>query len=167
MEEGLSLETETEGAVELQRTEEWLERCWWSIVAVVLILSLTGIFGKGYLSNTQSFSPDESVKVEYEWITRYRSELDLTISMKESSKEGEIVCEFEHAFLNALIPRTFTPPPAKVISDGAHLRYLFSVTPGKPNSISAQLEAVTWGRVNGSLRCGDADAIPLSIFILP
>lgn len=167
MGEALDLKKETEGATELQFLERRLKRCWWTLVAILLLLSLLGFLGKGYYSTTTVSASDGSFSVEYEWIARYRATLEVKINVKERAiEDGEIICEFERSFLELLTPSLFMPLPIRTVSVGNDVRYYFS-SEHQDATIIAQLEADRWGRIHGSLRCSDSESIPLSILILP
>jgi hypothetical protein len=136
------------GAVEIDENltherRSWLfERAGWVTLAVLLLLALAGLFGKGLLSYTSASTHDKSLQVEYERFVRFQAPITLRIHLQPeglSSPKGKVWLSRE--YLDAIRIEQIEPEPEsqETVEDGV----LYTFPAQDPNnSVAVTLDAV-------------------------
>jgi len=76
-----------------------LERTAWIVLALIVLLALSGLFGGGPLSSVRTHTPDDSLRVSYERFERNGAATELSVHMRGGSPlwleiEGDLLTHF-------------------------------------------------------------------------
>jgi len=143
------------------------ERIIWILLAIFLLLSLAGVFGRGPVANAEKKASDGSIDVRYERVQRFGTPSVLTVQFPASSiKDGTIHLWADDSLVKPLGTQRVVPQPqSSVIGDGGIL-YTFPAT-GVPASVEFQTQPAVIGPSQLKLRVPGKAEFTATIFVVP
>ena len=163
------------GDVEINQDLDFQRRCWkvqrigWTIMTLLILGGLLGMFGRGPFSRTLASDPSIPLSLEYERFGRYQSPLTLSLHLNPgASEDGEVRLWFSRDFLRQVQIQGMTPNP-----DGAALSpngttFIFRLAqPTQDGDVIVHLEAQAIGLLSGKVGLTESRSIAFTQWIYP
>ncbi|HEY3627113.1 MAG TPA: hypothetical protein VGL00_12540 [Terracidiphilus sp.] len=126
--------------LEFQRKWWAFERLVWVFFGLVLLLTLLGVFGRGWLAKTQKSSADGELSLKYDRIQRTGTPSDLTIEFgADAIRNDEINLYVSESLISKLGALRISPQPEKSILGDGGVTYTFPAH-GYPASVVFSLQ---------------------------
>ena len=121
--------------LEFQRKWWKFEKLVWTFFAMILLLALLGLFGRGWLAHTEKQSADGNLTLKYDRIERTGTPSDLTITFgPKAIRDGHVRLYLSQSVINRLGAQRISPQPqTSSLGDGG-VTYIFPAT-GRPASV--------------------------------
>jgi hypothetical protein len=148
-----------------QRREWVVQRIGWTLMGLVLLAGLLGVFGGGPLAHRTS--ANAALAVEYDWLTRRDSQTSWKLTPRTPPVDGRHRVALDanwaqHIRINAIQPE----PESARLAEGRWV-YVFEAreVPGLP--IVFHVEARKMGPLEGSIVFNDAPPLQIAQFVYP
>ncbi len=161
---------------DLQFQRRWwkFEKAVWIFLALLVILDLIGIFGRGPLSKARTQTPDGALAMNYEWVERFGTPSLITLHFGPSAvRDGAIRVWVSDSVITALGNQRISPQPSTSVTGDGGVAYTFPSSP-KPNSVAFALEPSALGRSRFTVRLLGSgtvdhpqDALTAHVFVMP
>jgi hypothetical protein len=121
------------GAIDVEQDlgfqrEEWRFQTIGRIaLAAIVLLGLVGAFGQGPLAHARRTSAAGDITVEYDRITRHRSNSDITFILP--AHNGAVVIWIGNEYLENVQLKQVVPQPANTRSTRGRVEFTFNVVP--------------------------------------
>jgi len=163
------------GDLELNQDLDFQRRCWkvqrigWTIMALLILGGLLGVFGRGPLSRTLASDPSIPLSLEYERFGRYQSLLTLRLHLNPGAYEdGKIRLWFSRDFLRAVQIQGITPKPARAELSPSGTIYIFAFAqPNRGGDVTVHFEAQAIGSLSGTIGLTESRSIAFTQWIYP
>lgn len=153
--------------LEFQRKWWRFEKIVWIILLLILAVDLLGGFGRGWLANARSSTPDKALTLQYERIARASTPSIMTFKFGDAAiHNGRIILFVSDSIVKPLGAQRIAPQPAlsSVGHDG--ITYVFPASTS-PASIQIQLEPSFPGMHKFRVQVEGSSPIEASIFVVP
>ena len=145
-----------------------IQRVGWAIMLVIVLLALTGLFGRGPASETMAGNINGPLWVEYERFGRYQSPSTLRIHLQPVTSPGPRQVWISNSYLSGVEIQQIVPDPmvTKMSDDGL----LFEVgTAGKAEAgvLTLYLQFQQMGVLAGDVRSPGHTPVHISTFVYP
>jgi hypothetical protein len=114
-----------------------VQRVSWGLVALLLIASLFGAFGRGPLSSARATTSDGGLSVSYERFLRHSADTELRVRVREVRGQ-EIRVWLARTCFDVLALESVTPQPQGVTALEDRLVYSFRVGAGADEQVEFQ-----------------------------
>lgn len=126
--------------LEFQRKWWTFERLVWIFVAAVLLLTLLGAFGRGWLAKKQSRSSDGNLTLKYDRIQRTGTPSDMTVMLGSGAiRNGQIRLFVSQSVMAQLGSLRISPQPEHSLVGNGGVTYIFPAN-GSPATVVFSLE---------------------------
>ncbi|HTD55468.1 MAG TPA: hypothetical protein VK670_08795 [Silvibacterium sp.] len=143
------------------------ERAAWVMLALILLLDITGAFGRGPIAKARTRAPDGSMLIDYERLERIGTPSMVTITFAESAmKSGTVTLYVTDGLVQKLGAQRVIPQPETTVLGHGGLTYTFSAS-GMPGSIEFDLQPTSVGPHNLVVQVVGAAPVTLNIFVFP
>ncbi len=145
------------------------ERIVWLTFAVLVLLDVAGLFGRGPLAKEHMATPDKAMDVNYERIERFRTPSIVTIQFSpQTVRDGKIELWVNDGLIKQLGNQRVVPQPAQSALDSGGIRYTFAATQ-QPNSAAFALEPSAPGLYEFTLRLPQmpGDELHAKVLVMP
>jgi len=143
------------------------ERLVWIFFATILVLDLTGAFGKGPLAKGYRATKDGTVTLHYERVERFSAPSILTINFGvRAIKGGKVSFWVSEDLVKRLGNERVIPQPINSVIGGGGITYTFPTTVN-PASVEFQLQPTSIGLQHLTFRAAEFEPIELKIFVMP
>lgn len=151
------------------QTHEWIaERIGWSLLFLILVGALLGLFGHGHLSNASAPSQDGKLTAEYQRFTRLQAPVDLNLSASPEPGEKTVRVSLNRAYIRDAKLEDIQPSPVLVSSDADWTTYTFEVQQqDRPIAIRFSLQLDTFGPEELRVRRENSEPLRLKQFVFP
>jgi hypothetical protein len=113
--------------LDFQRKWWAFERFIWIFFTIVLVLTLSGAFGRGYLAKAERQSQDSALHIQYDRIERTGTPSDLTIVFGDKAiRNGHIHLYVSETLISKLGAQRISPQPQDTLVGEGGLTYTFS-----------------------------------------
>ena len=155
--------------LQFQRRQWRIERFGWSVMVVIIVAALAGVFGGGGLiADTTASDSAGSTEILYARFARYASPTTLDVNVAASASGRPILVRVTDKYLNTMKVRAITPPPTStVIADQQHVFVFERSAPSASATIRFELEPAAMGRHQGWITVDEAAPISFAQFIYP
>jgi hypothetical protein len=152
------------------------ERRWYRVqqgcrygAAILLVLGVAGLFGRGPLSRTTSESDDRRVALRYERLARARTPAPMELMVRgPAAASGKLRVRIHGAVTERTRLQQFMPEPVAIAASGNDLILEFETQPSSSSTrITFLQEPLGAGRVDGEVRVDQAGSARLSQLVLP
>lgn len=148
------------------QTRTWrFERVGWSVLFIVMLMTLFGIFGSGPLSETQGRSANGALSVQYDRFERNGASNQLIVSAK-ADPQGKVQLAIEGALLQRFTIEGIQPEPSNTSSYRDGIKLELKADPDGWTTIYFALRPTGVGVAKTTLSSGD-QRVDLSQFIYP
>ena len=118
--------------LEFQRKWWAFERGVWIVFGIILLLTLLGAFGRGWLAKAEQASADGELTLKYDRIQRTGTPSDLTIVFGPGAvHQGAIHLNVSESLISKLGMQRISPQPERSTLNGDGVTYTFPAMPGK------------------------------------
>jgi len=153
--------------VEFQRRWESLEHVIWIFLAIFLLLSLLGFFGRGPMAKVTAKAADGSMEVDYERFERFSTPSVLTVRLSPSAiHNGKVELWVSEAFVKPLGNQRVIPQPDKSQVGNGGVLYTFPASGGEA-SIEFQTQPSKVGKSDLKIRVPGYSELDLNIYVFP
>ena len=150
--------------------EKWV----WRFFALIVVLDLLGVFGRGPLANAHEQSADGVLKLNYERVERFNTPSILTIHFTPAAvRNGQIRLWVSDSLLKRLGNQRISPQPATSTTGDDGVIYAFS-SGANPNSVQFALQPAYPGPSHFELRLVSngtvqqpQDRLAAHVFVMP
>ncbi len=163
------------GSLEVSEDIEFEKRSWFwervgqTVVMILILAALAGLFGGGPLSTARAVSPSGSLIVEHPRFTRNQSAYKLVIQVAPTAvRDGALELWIDEALARALTINSISPTPEATRLGSGRLHLRFRASPDEslaPITVHATADAI--GRERGQLGLTDGEHVDVSSFIYP
>lgn len=136
------------------QAREWrLQRVAWSVMGLIIVAAMLGLFGTGPLSAATAGDAEGSLAVEYQRFVRHDGRTTVTVLVGEGQAVGDQVEVWVAAdYLDGFEVRGVSPEPEEVRSEGGGLIYEFAVgDPTQRVEVTFSLQPRRMGRLTGEI----------------
>jgi len=114
--------------LEFQRKWWAFEKVVWTFFGVVLLLTMLGAFGRGWLAHAQKKSPDGALTLKYDRIQRTGTPSDFTFQFgPEAVRNRQIRLFMSESVISKLGAQRISPQPAQSVLGDGGITYSFPV----------------------------------------
>jgi len=151
--------------LEFQRRWWKFETAMWWIIGAVLILNLSGVFGRGPLAHAQMSNDD--IQVQYERSERTGTPSILKVEFKrQAQQDGKLKLHVSQSVVEELGAQRVIPSPLdSAIGDGG-LTYTFSAEK-PPGSVEFALQPPRPGIYSFTLQVPGSSALTARVVVMP
>jgi hypothetical protein len=142
-----------------------LERVGWIAMAAILAAAAAGLFGHGWLGETEAVAGDE-LTVEYSRFCRAHSPVELVVDWLPRGQEPALW--ISRSYLDEFGIAEIRPAPSAVTLDPDRIYYAFrSSTPGARVRVTFMLKAEHGGPYLGRIGVDDGRDVEIRQFVFP
>jgi len=155
-----------------QRSVHWFELVGRTTMTLLVLATLLGIFGRGYLSYAGTSTDDGSLSCHFERFGRMQSTMDIELDIERSSaSEGSddiVELWVDREWLDDMKIDHLTPQPWRVHTAGDHYLYEFLFRPGdRDGHIQLSLQPERYGRMRGKFSLNNGERLSFTQWIFP
>jgi hypothetical protein len=148
----------------------WLyERVVWTLMALVVLAEILGVFGGGALSRGAVEAASNGLRVEYSRFSRRTSPTHLRVHVPPGSASGgEVRVWIDRRYLDDVDVQHVTPEPDHVELGSERLTYVFRTQdPAAAAEIAFAVEPQSWGRIRGRAGVEGGEQVAFAQIIFP
>ena len=155
--------------LDVQRTTWTVQRIGWSVMTLIVLAALSGVFGSGPLARTEVIDDQQTFRLLYDRFGRYEGELVLQLELTpEATTTNRVTVEIDRTYWISHAVEHITPAPllASIGIDG--FRYTFEINaPSMPAVIAFRLRPKYLGALDGRIRVNDGAPLQFNQFMFP
>jgi hypothetical protein len=153
--------------LEFQRKWWRFENIAWIFFALIIVLDVAGLFGRGRLAKAERHAADATIDVRYERIERTDSPSILTIQFAQSAiQDGKIRLYVSNSLVKELGAQRVIPAPQETVVGEGGLTYTFLAS-RPPASVDLALEPAGPGYFPFTIGVAGAQPVRAKIFVVP
>jgi hypothetical protein len=153
--------------LEFQRKWWRFENAAWVVFTLIIVLDLSGLFGRGPLAKAQRRTADGTIDVKYERIERTDSPSIMTIEFGPSAiQDGKIHLYISNSLVKALGTQRVIPAPQDSLIGEGGLTYTFSASK-PPASVDLALQPAGPGLFDFTIGVVGADRVHARVVVVP
>jgi len=153
--------------LEFQRKWWKFEKAVWIVFALVLILDLAGVFGRGWLAKEERKAQDGSLDVKYERIERTSTPSIMTINFDKSAiRNGQVMLYVSESLVKELAAQRVIPAPSTTIVGDDGLTYVFPASEA-PASVEFALEPTGPGLRHFLIQVPGSQPVQGAVVVMP
>jgi hypothetical protein len=154
--------------IDFQRKQFTAERIGWAAMVLLLVWTLLGGFGEGWLSRQKVWNAEQTVGLDYERFGRRDAPFRLRLELRPDASREALVVHLGREFLDAVEIERITPDYRSMIADGDGAAVTFDADPGaRDYSITIEYKPRHVGRLHLTLRALRHSEITTDQFIYP
>lgn len=152
--------------LEFQRKWWRFENAVWIFFALLILLDLLGVFGRGPLANARAETSDGSMQIQYERVERFSTPSLLTIRFGASAiRDQKVQLWASDSLLKPLANQRVIPAPASSQIGGSGILYTFDAS-NTPAVVAFALEPSKAGIHDLTFRIPGFQQITLKIVVM-
>jgi hypothetical protein len=153
--------------LEFQRKWWRFENAAWIALTLIIVLDLSGLFGRGPLAKAQRHAVDGTIDVKYERIERTASPSIMTIQFGPSAiKDGKIQLYIGNSLIKRLGTQRVIPAPQETVVGDGGLTYSFPASK-PPASVDLALEPLAPGIFDFTIGVVGAQRVHAKVVVVP
>lgn len=143
------------------------ERAVWILFAVLVVMDLLGVFGRGPLAKAHFVTPDHSMDISYERVERFSTPSILRVKFSEKAiHDGKVLLFVSDSLVKTLGNQRVVPEPRESLIGNGGILYTFSASE-PPAQADFALSPSSPGSAEIKLQVPGHDAANLKIFVVP
>jgi hypothetical protein len=146
-----------------------VERVGWTVMGLLIVAGLAGLFGSGPLSRASAGQPGSALRVEYERFGRYEAPSELKLSIGAEQVQGSMLRVWISRDYLDRVEVERTMPPCDVSQlDVNRVIYVFNLAQtNKPAMITFYVRPTAYGKTRGNIGIVGGPEVPFSEFVYP
>jgi hypothetical protein len=148
----------------------WIFERWvWIVFTLILLLDLSGVFGRGPLAKAHRRTHDGAMDVRYERIARTGTPSTMSIAFGGNAiQNGKIRLFVSESVVKELGAQRVIPSPAEAAVGNGGLSYIFPAS-GPPATVEFVLQPSTFGIYRFTLRVegSGSDSVNARVVVVP
>ena len=147
----------------------WIfERIVWIFFAIILVMTLLGCFGRGYLAKAKLHSTDDGIVAKFDRVQRTGTPSDMTVVLGNNAvRNGEARLFVSESLINKLGAQRISPAPEKTFIGDKGLTYVFPALQ-TPATVIFSLEPSGPGKFPFTLTLPDSQStVQAEIYVVP
>ncbi len=149
--------------MEFQSASWRVQRVGWTLMLVIVVAALSGLFGGGILSNAQAGDANKGLALHYERFVRRSAPQSLRLTLGAASRQSDstVAAWIDRDWLERHHVTSMSPEPMSSELDAGKITYTFlSRNSSAPLVVRINLEAISCGKA--SARAGIPGGLQLS-----
>ncbi len=158
---------EIEQDLEYQQREWQVQKFGWTVMALIIVAALLGLFAPGLFN--QAAQQGDDLSVEFERFQRFQAPAELRFHIAEGTSPGDQVrLSITQDYLGGVQVQQVTPQPDSVLGGEGRLTYVFGRTsPRQPMTVTFHLTTQQIGPLAGQVSLADGSPLPFRQFVFP
>jgi hypothetical protein len=153
--------------LEFQRKWWRFENAAWVVFTLIIILDLSGLFGRGPLANAERHTTDRTIDVKYERIERTDSSSILTIRFGPSAiRDGKVHLFVSDSLVKPLGAQRVIPAPLETLIGDGGLTYTFPASK-PPATVDLDLQPSGPGVFDFAVGVVGAERVHARVLVVP
>ena len=153
--------------LDFQRKWWRFENAAWVVFALIIVLDLAGLFGRGPIARAERHSTDGTIDVKYERIERTDSPSILSIRFGQPAiQDGKINLYVSESLVKGLGTQRVIPAPQSTLVGDGGLTYTFPAS-RPPASVDLALEPTGPGIYDFTIGVVGGQPIHAKVFVVP
>ena len=153
--------------LEFQRKWWRFENAAWVVFTLIIVLDLSGLFGRGPLAKAERRTADGTIDLKYERIERTDSPSIMTVQFGPSAiQDGKIHLYISNSLVKALGTQRVIPAPQESLVGEGGLTYTFSASK-PPASVDLALQPAGPGIFDFTIGVVGADRVHARVVVVP
>lgn len=153
--------------LDAQRHHWIAERVGWTVITLVILAALLGLFGSGWLSEASVGTPEGALRLEYSRFGRFLAPMTLRLHLgPDVIHEGRVSIWLNRDYIEAAQVQRILPPPDAVEAGADRLTYGLRVS-GGPTAVTIYLEPDRVGSLSGQIGLAGHKPLRFDQFIYP
>lgn len=155
--------------LDAQRHHWIAERVGWTVIALVMVAAVLGLFGPGLLNRARVANADGRFRLEYSHFGRYRAPTTLRLHLGPNATSGAKVRVWvDRKFIEGVEVQNITPPPDSAELGADRVTYVFQISDAsRPAAITFYLEPERVGALSGRIGLESKSPVHFEQFIYP
>ena len=148
----------------------WIaERVGWTVITLVILAALLGLFGSGWLSEASVGTPEGALRLEYSRFGRFLAPTTLRLHLgPDVIHEGRVSLWLNRDYIEAAQVQRILPSPDAVEAGADRLTYVLRVSDtGRPTTVTIHLEPDRVGSLSGQIGVAGHKPLRFDQFIYP
>lgn len=148
----------------------WIaERVGWTVITLMILAALLGLFGSGWLSEASVGTPEGALRLEYSRFGRFLAPTALRLHVgSDGMYEGRVSLWINRDYIEAAEVQRIVPPPDAVEAGADRLNYVLRVSDaGRPTAVTIHLEPHRVGSLSGQIGLAGHKPLHFEQFIYP
>jgi hypothetical protein len=152
-----------------QRLQWRIQRVAWVAIALLILASLLGLFGRGPLSRASAGGPQSPLTIDYDRFVRVGDETELVLHLGPGAVVGKRArVGLASDYLDRLHVERITPQPEAIEAGGSRHVFVFLLADGEEGaSVTLHLKPSHAGPLPGRAGCADGTEVTFSQFSYP
>ena len=161
------MELQTESQLRFQRREWTVQKAGTIVLVVFILAALIGLLGAGPLATANRSSPNSLVSVEFDRITRLKTENSMAVTFApEAVENGTITLELTGPWTSGIDLQGITPEPSEQKPIPGGLAMTFPADPSSETEVSLSIAAQEHLLLTGQATVS-GDTVTFNQFVLP
>lgn len=140
----------------------------WMGMLLLILAAMLGVFGRGWVSETQARTPDDHLAIRYERVARHGAEEILEVDLAPAAvQEGVVRVWLDRRFVQARTIESIAPEPERSTAAGDRIIYEFAADPTQPTRIAFHMNPDDIGRQSGHIGLVGGDSLRVAQIVLP
>jgi hypothetical protein len=153
--------------LEFQRKWWRFEKAAWFVFTLIIVLDLSGLFGRGPLAKAERRAADGTMDVKYERIERTYSPSIMTIQFGQSAiRDGRIKLYVSSSLIKSLGTERVIPAPQETVVGDGGLTYTFPAS-NLPAAVDLALQPAGPGIFDFTIGVEGAERVHAKVVVVP
>lgn len=150
-------------ALEFQQRFQVIQRVAWSVLALVPVAAVAGLFGGGLFSETTAGGRAAGVTVTYERFSRITADTQLELRLERA--DGPTAVAISRDLLERYQISEIRPEPERVVTRPDHVEYVFAASASGTALFAMQPDSV--GSSSGTVTVAGGPPVQVGQFVFP
>jgi len=146
---------------------QWrIERVGWTVIGLIVLAALSGLFGHHPLARSTVETPDQKLVIEYDRFARYESNAEIKVSVAGVENEKLFTLWVDEEYLDAFKFMDVVPVPVRGGARQGSRGFVFQ-TEDSRFTVKLSIQFQSFGLVTGGMSGNDGDRVLLHHLVWP
>jgi hypothetical protein len=150
-------------ALDFQQRFHVIQRIAWSVLALVPVAAVAGLFGGGLFSETTAGGRAAGVTVSYDRFARITADTEIELRLERA--DGPTAVTISRALLDRYQVSEIRPEPVRVVTRPDRVEYVFAASASGTALFAVQPDAV--GSSSGTVTVAGGAPVRVNQFVFP
>ena len=155
--------------LEFQQREWRMQRIGWVIIALLLLATVLGLLGSGFLSQATAGASGDPLWLEFERFAHLQAPTTVKAHVgANAGAEDEVRLWLNRPYLERVEIQSISPEPDSVEATAGRLIYVFKVAePNQPIEVDFYLQPTDFGRLEGQIGLDEGPSLNFNHLVYP